>query len=99
MATESTLQAAFCKLARSNGILVYKFASPSQRGVPDLMCIYDGFVCFVEMKSPNKTGRLTQMQLYQIEQIEDHGVNCFVSDSKESNEGLVELILLVTHPE
>ena len=69
---ESTLEAKIVKYCRENGILTYKFSSPSHRGVPDRVMMKDGKVMFLEVKAPGK--RPTALQLHEIEMIRKSGV-------------------------
>jgi Holliday junction resolvase len=69
---ESTLEAKIVKYCRENGILTYKFSSPSHRGVPDRVMMKDGKVMFMEVKAPGK--RPTALQLHEIEKIQRSGV-------------------------
>ena len=57
---ESLIEKKVCDYAKEQGFLVYKFSSPSQRGVPDRMFIYDGGVMFIEFKAPGK--KMTKLQ-------------------------------------
>lgn len=69
---ESALEAKIVKYCRENGILTYKFSSPSHRGVPDRVMMKDGKVMFMEVKAPNK--KPTALQLHEIEKIHLSGV-------------------------
>lgn len=96
MLTEKGLQGYCVQFARDCGILVYKFSSPSQRGVPDLLLIYKGRTTFIELKSPKGTGRLSPLQKREIAKIQRAGANVYVVSSKEEvNEALAEIL----HPE
>jgi Holliday junction resolvase len=69
---ESALEAKIVKYCRENGILTYKFSSPSQRGVPDRVMLKNGKVMFMEVKAPGK--RPTALQLHEIEKIRKSGI-------------------------
>jgi len=69
---ESALEAKIVKYCRENGILTYKFSSPSQRGVPDRVMMKDGKVLFLEVKAPGKEP--TKLQIHEIEKIRKSGV-------------------------
>lgn len=74
MPTEKTLQAKIVKTLKNEyGCLVYKFSSPSHRGVPDLVVIRQGVVTFLEVKHPNGKGRLSKLQEVTIDDINQHG--------------------------
>ena len=57
---ERKIQAEVNKYAKSKGMLVYKFASPSNRGVADCIWAYCGKVIFVEYKRAD--GKLSALQ-------------------------------------
>jgi Holliday junction resolvase len=76
---ESALEAKIVKYCRENGILTYKFSSPSQRGVPDRVMMKDGKVLFLEVKAPGKEP--TKLQLHEIEKIRKSGVFAVWADN------------------
>lgn len=59
------------EFAKRRGWLVYKFVSPSTRGVPDRIFMRDGHVVFCEFKAPGK--RPTRQQRIRHREIEAHG--------------------------
>ena len=82
--SEKILQQYICKKLRDSGILVFKFSSPSQRGVPDLICINQiGDTFYIEVKHPNKRGRLSTLQEITIRKMRERGARVYVCDSKE----------------
>lgn len=81
-ANEGELQRWFVKELKKFGCLVYKFASPAKRGVPDLMIIeISGDVYFVEMKHPNGKGKLSPLQKVQIRIMLDQGCDVYTAAS------------------
>lgn len=60
--------AAYCK---RNGLLTYKFVSPSSRGVPDRIIIGRDRIMFLELKQPGK--KPTPLQEHEIGRINLHG--------------------------
>jgi Holliday junction resolvase-like predicted endonuclease len=89
--TEGELQRWFVKELKKEGWLSFKFASPSKRGVPDLILIDpEGVVCFVEMKHPNKGGVLSPLQRVQIRKLKDANASVYIADSVEDCIGIVE---------
>ena len=68
---ESTLEAKIVKFCRENGILTYKFSSPSHRGVPDRIMMKNGKVLFMELKAPGK--KPTTLQLHEMGKIRQSG--------------------------
>ena len=83
MAGESNLQVKIRKRFELMGILVFKFRSPAQRGVPDLLLICDGKTIYMELKNPNKKGRLSALQEVVIGEMRQHGAVVYVIDSLE----------------
>ena len=69
---ESVLEAKIVKYCRENGILTYKFSSPSHRGVPDRVMMKDGKVMFMEVKALSK--KPTALQFHEIEKIQRSGI-------------------------
>ena len=91
MATEKTLQAKISRLLRDNGMLVFKFASPSHRGVPDLLVITDtGYTFYIEVKHPNGKGRLSKLQELTIQAIRQQGAMVYVINSIEEVESIID---------
>ena len=78
--------------ARRRGWLVYKFASPSIRGVPDCIFIYKGQVIFIEFKNPSKAGRLSELQKRKIKELKQHGAECYVVDEMRLFDEILEFI-------
>jgi len=62
--------AAYCK---KNGLLTYKFVSPSSRGVPDRIIMGRDRILFLELKQPNK--KPTALQEHEINRINQHICN------------------------
>jgi Holliday junction resolvase-like predicted endonuclease len=83
MKTEKQLQAWLVKQCKKLGILTYKFASPSHRGVPDLILIFPGGkTVFVELKSEKGTGRLSELQKRTIERMRVQGAPVYVASTE-----------------
>lgn len=51
---ESEIEKKVSEYAKAKGWLVYKFVSPSQRGVPDKIFIRGGEIYFIEFKALGK---------------------------------------------
>ena len=98
MTTESELQKYTAKGLREVGCLVYKFASPSRRGVPDLILIKpDGDTIYVEMKSPNGKGRLSKLQEIEIKKIRNNNAMVLVVESQAQADNLIIAIECEVH--
>lgn len=65
-----------------------KFVSPGTAGVPDRIIVTPRRTVFVEVKAPGEKPR--PLQLAVMRQIEKAGGKCFVVDSVESVNSLVE---------
>ena len=64
---------------RFDGIWIWKTCDMYRAGIPDLLCIYKGFVFFIELKTP--TGKLSKIQEVTIEEIISSGVQVYVINS------------------
>lgn len=62
---ESELEKRCCKFARSHGIVAVKLENCGHRGIPDRQFIKQGgSSIFVEFKTPDGTGKLSEEQVY-----------------------------------
>ena len=59
-----------------NDWFVVKIINASPNGMPDLMAIKDGKVIFLEVKTA--TGKLSKLQEYQLDRLNDMGISSFV---------------------
>lgn len=64
---ESVIENKAVQFAKANGILTYKFTSPSSRGVPDRIFLREGHVLFIEFKAPGK--KPTALQIRELKRI------------------------------
>jgi hypothetical protein len=91
--TEKQLERRLVQGVKALGGKAYKFVSPGNVGVPDRIVILPGgAVLFAEIKA--QFGRLSEIQLYQIEQLRklgtevytvwgENGVNSFLEICRE----------------
>jgi len=89
MPPESEIEAFVSAYARAQGLMSYKFTSPSNRGVPDRIYLYKGHVMFVEFK---RTGRL-KLDPLQIEIAKKFAANGFivqVCNNKEEGKLMIQ---------
>lgn len=86
---EKVIEKKVCNYAKSLGILVYKFTSPSRRSVPDRLFILPGGkgVFFIEFK--RKGCKPTPAQEVEIATIRRQGVKVFVIDNVDAGEKTV----------
>lgn len=86
---EKDIERKVCDYARSLGMLVYKFTSPSRRSVPDRMFITStGTIFFIEFK--RKGEKPTASQKVEIEKIRATGIQVYVVDNVERGKRIVE---------
>lgn len=82
--SERILQRRCRKHAERLGFLSYKFESPNQRGVPDVIFISPkGYIFFVEFKNPNGKGRLSPLQKVQHDKLIRNGADVYTVDSED----------------
>lgn len=53
-------------------------------GTPDLLCIKDGRILFIEVK--NEKGKVTELQQQKMEELRGYGAECIVARSIEDVE-------------
>lgn len=88
---EKEIEKKFKKALEAKGCLVYKFASPNCRGVPDRIVITDaGRVLFVELKT--EKGVLSKLQKVQIKKLLAYGQKVFVLYGLQEVEEFVNTI-------
>lgn len=81
--TEAQLEKWARQAAKDVGVLMYKFRSPTKRGVPDDILFYEGSIILVEFKSPSKIGVISPLQKKEIILFCNAGFHVFVVNSKE----------------
>lgn len=87
-AAEATIERNVCKFAKAAGLLVYKFVSPGQRGVPDRIFISaEGQTVYVEFKAPK--GRVSPLQQMHINQLRGHKAEVRVIRTVDEGKQLV----------
>lgn len=73
---ESKVQAKIIKRYKSEGWLVVKIILCNMSGFPDLMCLKDGKVLFIEVK--RKGGKPRPLQTFVHNQLESYGFEVLV---------------------
>ncbi len=78
---ESELERKVVAWCRREGLLTYKFVSPSSRGVPDRLIIYpgSGLVVFLELKQ--RGAEPTALQLHEMARLRSAGCTVHWSDN------------------
>lgn len=85
--TESKIEKKVVEWCRKNGVLNYKFASPSNRGVPDRVLMFKGKVMFLELKRAGNEP--TALQNMNLEKIRAAGVWATWADTYETATTLI----------
>jgi len=88
---ERELEDKLVKYAVSKRVVTYKFTCPAQRGVPDRIFIGPKGTVFVELKRPG--ARITKMQKYHIDRINNAGGTAFWTDSVEGGKKIIDGLL------
>lgn len=92
--TEAQLEKAVTDTLKAKGVLGYKFASPSKRGVPDRLYItQNGSVVFCEFKSPTGNGVLSDLQKQQIKKLKDNAADVWVVATESEGEKFIKYVL------
>lgn len=79
---ERDIEAKLRQAIKKDGGLFFKFVSPGNSGVPDRIAILpDGQIWFIELKA--ESGRLSPIQIWQIDRLRQLGVNVAVIRGKE----------------
>jgi hypothetical protein len=89
MESEKHLQTYLFKQAKANDIYCRKMAAVGRRGFPDVFLAYNGYTIFLELKSPSGRGKLSPLQLREIEQMRMAGVGVWVINQKEQVDAII----------
>jgi len=88
---EKTIEVRLVNGVKKLGGKAYKFTSPSNRSVPDRLCIFPGGkMVFVEVKAPGK--KPTPLQELTIENLRKMGAEVLVMDSIDGVNSFLELM-------
>ena len=90
---ERDIEAKVIRYAKSRGCLIYKFSSPSHRGVADRIIIApNGVVGFLELKAPGQTP--TALQLKFISDVKRQGAIVDWADSEWAAKAFIDALIL-----
>ncbi|MDG4968266.1 VRR-NUC domain-containing protein [Lactococcus lactis] len=92
MQLENDIEKRLIKKVKELGGLSFKFTSPSTKGVPDRIVIFNGRTHFIELKRPTGTPRA--LQLYWISEIKNQGVDALTLSTFEEVDEFVEELRL-----
>ena len=87
MPSEASIEAKIVKFCREHGIYTRKFASPSNRGVPDRIFCKNGIAVFLELKRPGNEP--TDLQTRELKILRNHRMTAEWCDSYS---GAIELL-------
>ena len=85
--SEREIERHLADCVKMRGGISFKFISPGAIGVPDRIVLLRGKIAFVELKT--MTGRVSPMQKYQHQRIEEHGFPVYVLRSFEEVDDLL----------
>jgi hypothetical protein len=80
--TEKQLQQYSKKLAIAHGCDWYKMECVGQTGFPDVMVTFQGWIIFIELKSPSKKGVLSARQIHMLARLTNQGIETYVIDNQ-----------------
>ena len=83
---ESRVEQAVNDFARKEGWLAFKWTSPSQRGVPDMIYFKDGVCQMIEFKAPGAKPSPLQHAIHK--RLKEHGFHVYVVDNIEQGKTL-----------
>lgn len=91
MAGESRLQIKLVKKLIEYDVICRKVVYQGRRGCPDLLCKARGGRAFmIEVKNPNKQGRLSEFQLAEHRILRDYGWPVYVCECIEDLERVID---------
>lgn len=91
MISENDVEKRLINKIKNLGGITFKFTSPSTKGVPDRIVIYDGVVAFVEVKRPGEEPRA--LQRYWLKELShQHIPTAIVSTFEEVDSFVAEII-------
>jgi hypothetical protein len=92
---EKQIESHLVKKVKEIGGVAYKFVSPANRGVADrIVCLPDGGVVFVELKSA--TGKLSPLQEQFAKDMQRLRQNYIVLNSREAVNAFIETVSRVS---
>ncbi len=89
--SEKAIEKYLVERCREAGLLCLKYSNPNAVGYPDrLVCLPEGKIVWVELKSKGK--KPTKLQQIRHKELQDHGQDVYVIDSKPEVDRLVALL-------
>ena len=87
--TEKHLQTYLFKQAKAKGIYCRKMAAVGRRGFPDVLLAHQGYLIFLELKSPSGKGVLSPLQVKEIEHMRQAGIGVWVINQKDQVDAII----------
>lgn len=87
---ERNLEKLLARKVKDAGGLCWKFVSPGSVDVPDRVCIKDGRVVFVEVKTTERKPRT--IQTHRIQQLKEHNIPALVIDEAAGIEEVLDAL-------
>ncbi len=74
---ESKIQSRLIKRLEKKGWYVIKLIQTNKNGIPDLLCIKDGWkIIFIEVKS--KKGKVSELQKYRHKELKEKKIHTYI---------------------
>lgn len=70
------------------GAVIYKLTQV--KGIPDRLVIYKGTSIFLEIKNPNKKGRVSAVQRYRINELIKNGARVLVVEDMQQVKDIIK---------
>lgn len=93
MQNERQLQEYTKKQAKKYSMGFYKMQCVGKTGFPDVLITYNGWVAFIELKSPAGTGRLSPRQTIMISELVNRDVEVYVIKDKEKIDQIIKSLV------
>lgn len=80
---ESKLQANIIRYLKSKGGFILTINGATLKGIPDILCLFNGKLLAIEVKLPNK--KPTKLQLSMIDKLNQAGAIAYVENDLQFN--------------
>jgi len=78
---ESAIQKQILDWLKAEKYWVFKSIVANKSGIPDIIALKDGVMYGIEVKAKGKKSRVSELQQYHLDEIEEHCGVSFVADS------------------
>lgn len=94
MATEQEIQKKIITYLESQGCYIVKVISAAKSGVPDIIGCYEGVFFGIEVKTPTTRNRVSKLQEYNLDKIQEAGGHSLVAWELSQVEDFIQGLLL-----